>query len=101
MKLKPAGIIVVVLIIAALAYFAIAPRLSQQGNPTTAQVPATETPNNPESNANANPDNSSTPSAASATDANAEEREFNYTPEKPENGTLRGVVEVGASGFNS
>ncbi len=28
-------------------------------------------------------------------------RSFNYTPEKPENGTLRGVVEVGATGFNS
>jgi hypothetical protein len=26
---------------------------------------------------------------------------FNYTPEKVENGTLRGVVEVGATGFNS
>ncbi|WP_231402871.1 hypothetical protein [Hymenobacter guriensis] len=30
-----------------------------------------------------------------------ETREFSYTPEKPENGTLRGVVEVGATGFNS
>jgi hypothetical protein len=30
-----------------------------------------------------------------------ETREFNYTPEKPQNGTLRGVVEVGATGFNS
>src|ERR1043165_2494354 len=33
--------------------------------------------------------------------SNADRREFNYTPEKPENGTLRGVVEVGATGFNS
>jgi hypothetical protein len=30
-----------------------------------------------------------------------ESREFNYTPEKPVNGSLRGVVEVGATGFNS
>ncbi|ALL07524.1 hypothetical protein AQ505_19725 [Pedobacter sp. PACM 27299] len=28
-------------------------------------------------------------------------REFNYTPEKPVNGEYKGVVEVGASGFNS
>ena len=28
-------------------------------------------------------------------------REFNYTPEKPINGEYKGVVEVGASGFNS
>lgn len=26
---------------------------------------------------------------------------FNYTPAKPKNGTLKGVVELGASGFNS
>lgn len=28
-------------------------------------------------------------------------REFNYSPEKPVNGEYKGVVEVGASGFNS
>lgn len=31
----------------------------------------------------------------------SEERTFNYTPEKPVNGEYKGVVEVGASGFNS
>jgi hypothetical protein len=40
------------------------------------------------------------PSTNTATSGD-ETREFNYTPEKPENGTLRGVVEVGATGFNS
>lgn len=30
-----------------------------------------------------------------------EKRSFNYTPEKPVNGEYKGVVEVGASGFNS
>jgi hypothetical protein len=35
------------------------------------------------------------------TGTTADRREFNYTPEKPVNGTLRGVVEVGATGFNS
>lgn len=33
--------------------------------------------------------------------SNAEHRSFAYTPEKPINGVLKGVVEVGASGFNS
>ncbi|MBB5643815.1 hypothetical protein [Pedobacter cryoconitis] len=32
---------------------------------------------------------------------NDEKRSFNYTPEKPVNGEYKGVVEVGASGFNS
>ena len=31
----------------------------------------------------------------------AEHRSFAYQPDKPVNGTLKGVVEVGASGFNS
>ena len=34
-------------------------------------------------------------------EAKSTEREFNYVPEKPVNGTLKGVVEVGATGFNS
>ncbi len=33
--------------------------------------------------------------------ADLEHRSFNFSPEKPVNGTLKGVVEVGASGFNS
>lgn len=28
-------------------------------------------------------------------------KDFNYTPTKPQNGKLRGVIELGASGFNS
>lgn len=31
----------------------------------------------------------------------ADHRSFNYEPEKPVDGTLKGIVEVGASGFNS
>ena len=38
------------------------------------------------------------PSSAATSD---EKRSFNYTPEKPVNGEYKGVVEVGASGFNS
>ncbi|QIL42437.1 hypothetical protein G7074_26150 [Pedobacter sp. HDW13] len=39
----------------------------------------------------------SSPAAAKSED----KRSFNYTPEKPVNGEYKGVVEVGASGFNS
>jgi hypothetical protein len=40
-------------------------------------------------------------SSTANTKSDVEHRSFNYTPEKPVNGVLRGVVEVGASGFNS
>lgn len=47
----------------------------------------------------------STEQVSSPTDAKSksddEKRSFNYTPEKPVNGEYKGVVEVGASGFNS
>ena len=93
MRLKPAGIIIVVLIIAALAYFAIKPRLA-----TLRAENATELSNSPGSN-NTSP--TETKEAPVATKGDEEHREFNYTPEKPENGSLRGVVELGATGFNS
>lgn len=71
-------------------------------------------------NKNENPDTPATTTTASPADedknlssdkpagtksdnkpAGKEGRSFNYTPEKPVNGTLKGVVEVGATGFNS
>lgn len=46
--------------------------------------------------------NSSKPSTTSGSGTTAtEHRTFAYQPEEPVNGTLKGVVEVGASGFNS
>jgi hypothetical protein len=103
MKLKPAGIIVVLLVIAVLAYFAIAPRMSEQSRDNTAALPNTETADNSASRNNSTTDNANTnsKSGTGTADADAEDREFNYTPEKPQNGVLRGVVEVGATGFNS
>ncbi|MEO5998111.1 MAG: hypothetical protein ABIN89_15305 [Chitinophagaceae bacterium] len=41
------------------------------------------------------------PASSDKTTSTSEARTFNYIPEKPVNGTLRGVVEVGATGFNS
>jgi hypothetical protein len=101
MRLKPAGIIVIVLVIAALAYFAISPRLSAPTRENTATVPSTEQPGNSPGGSNQSADNVNANTATTTADADANEREFNYTPEKPENGVLRGVVEVGATGFNS
>jgi len=94
MRLKPAGIIVIVLIIAVLAYLAIKPRLSNAGSSTTTEQSTAA--NN--SNKDTGTSSSTTPSTSNT---NANSRSFNYTPEKPVNGTLRGVVEVGATGFNS
>ncbi len=91
MRLKPAGIFIIVAIIAVLAYFAFKSKFSSTNKETSEQTTAppivTDTANN-------NP-----PAATKQTNGDA--REFNYTPEKPENGSLRGVVEVGATGFNS
>lgn len=92
MRLKPAGIFIILLIIGVLAYFALKPRMSELRNENGTELSNTTQGNNQSANNN----NSNT-----TTDAATERREFNYTPEKPENGTLRGVVEVGATGFNS
>lgn len=91
MRLKPAGIFIIVLIIIALAYFAIKPRLSKVREENSTEF------------TNTRPNDSTTANNSTTTtgEGNSEAREFNYTPEKPENGTLRGVVEVGAAGFNS
>ncbi|MDQ3291771.1 MAG: hypothetical protein M3Q05_10825 [Bacteroidota bacterium] len=103
MRLKPAGIIVILAIIGALGYFAISPRLSEIKKENSSTISTTP----PASDASADNGNltptvtSNNTATENNTAANTERREFNYTPEKPENGTLRGVVEVGATGFNS
>src|SRR3712207_2104855 len=99
MRLKPAGIIVIVLIIAVLGYFALRPRLADIRSENGKELSTTAT-HEGEAKTNeqtGNASNTKTTTAASGT----ERREFNYTPQKPENGTKRGVVEVGATGFNS
>ncbi|HTG56388.1 MAG TPA: hypothetical protein VL943_08980, partial [Niabella sp.] len=46
-------------------------------------------------------DGSKKESSENNTAGSSEHRTFAYQPEKPVNGELKGVVEVGASGFNS
>jgi hypothetical protein len=94
MRLKPAGIIVILIIIGALAYFALKPRFSELREENSAEINTPARDNNDTSRDNS----ANTPTTGGA---RTEAREFNYTPEKPENGTLRGVVELGATGFNS
>lgn len=92
MKLKPGGKIALFLIIGIAAYFVIKPYLPENKTDDT----NTSITNNSPSVASGSEDERSNSSSAAT-----EGREFNYTPDKPVNGTLRGVVEVGATGFNS
>jgi len=94
MRLKPAGILIVLAVIAILAYFAIKPRLSKNENQTTTEIETNPSPPERDSSVNTN-------STASTKETKTDDRAFNYVPEKPVDGTLRGVVELGASGFNS
>src|SRR4051794_5997161 len=94
MRLKPAGIIIIVLIIAVLAYLALKPRLSNTRSSTATEQTTTSADGSKDTAASTN-------TTAPTNKANSNSRSFNYTPEKPVNGILRGVVEVGATGFNS
>jgi hypothetical protein len=92
MKLKPAGIFIIIAIIAILGYFAF--RNSGGGSKPQSSENTT---NSWDSTATG----SQSPTQGNNNGATDEAREFNYTPEKPQNGTLTGVVELGATGFNS
>lgn len=100
MKLKPAGIVVILLIIGVLAYFAIRPRFAQMQKDNNTELPNSRIGGD---NETAGTNNTPPPATTTTTSGNksTDDRDFNYTPEKPQNGTLRGVVEVGATGFNS
>lgn len=97
MKIKPAGKIAIFLAIGVIIFFAVKRFMpaNKADDPTTSienTSPTTST-----NRGETKPGNNTSGSNTSAT----ESREFNYTPEKPVNATLRGVVEVGATGFNS
>jgi hypothetical protein len=96
MRLKPAGIVIILLIIGVLAYFALRPKIDEIRNENSKEL-TTTTANTGATNDNNTPTN---PPPATKT-TGGDEREFNYSPEEPQNGQMRGVVEVGATGFNS
>jgi hypothetical protein len=94
MRLKPAGIIVILLIIGVLAYLAIRPKMTELRSENSKELSNTTT-------NEAQRENNNNPPPATKPSGTANDRAFNYTPEEPESGQLRGVVEVGATGFNS
>jgi hypothetical protein len=100
MRLKPAGILITLAVIAVLAYLAFRPRPNEITNEDfREEVPTTSnTRDSSNNNTNSSPRAESTPKVEGT---KSEDREFVYSPEKPENGKLRGVVELGATGFNS
>lgn len=103
MKLKPGGKIAIFLVLGVLAFFLIRKYLPQnKAIDSTSVTTTTGTGSEGETtsgDAGSNSGNNQTKSAN--TTAKTENRTFDYTPEKPVNGKLRGVVEVGATGFNS
>jgi hypothetical protein len=95
MKIKPAGKIVFFILLGVLAYFLLRNYLPKQDNVD----PAVES--RERSQRSQEGTNEGTPVTTNASENRTEGRSFNYIPEKPVNGTMKGVVEVGATGFNS
>lgn len=95
MRLKPGGVLLLLLIGAVIAYFIFKRTMA----PVAGTGTTTSTTSRPTEDTGTG--NSQSANYGNNTTTAAERREFHYTPEKPVNGTLRGVVEVGATGFNS
>jgi hypothetical protein len=91
MRLSAAVIVISILLVGAFAFFAIREKL---GN----GAPATVVSDSVKSTAAAGATNLDTAFAAKNADNNPV---FDFKPDEPENGQLYGVVELGASGFNS
>lgn len=102
MVIKPAGKIALILVFLVLAfftyrYFVPAKPGEVGGDESASTLPKPRSGDDPGSTSGQTGSGDAKP----APPVSAESRSFNYIPEKPVNGTLRGVVEVGASGFNS
>ena len=101
MRIKPLGLIIAAVVIGFLIYMVVKPKFSKPAE----DVPTSSTMPSPNSN-KPNDWNEDAPKREPVKEDNTsvkniEERVFNYTPEKPENPQLKGVVELGAAGFNS
>lgn len=97
MVIKPAGKIALIILFLVLAFFTYR-YFVPKTDTTTAEVDKTE---NRTETSRTSTTEEKTNSDKSSGSSSSENRSFNYVPEKPVNGVLRGVVEVGASGFNS
>jgi len=110
LKLTAFSRLLIVAAIAVAAFFVarqFVPALQGGGGETTEVTTDTNTNNsnttnsNVDNNANNNSSNNNTANTETAQNNNSAPTSFNYTPAAPQNGTLKGVVELGASGFNS
>lgn len=105
MKLKPGGKLALFLILGIIAFFVIKKYVPMNKTEDTSISSGTNAGNGNDGSIAGNNNNSGSVSSSDAkpgkNSAGNERREFSYTPEKPVNGTLKGVVEVGATGFNS
>jgi hypothetical protein len=101
MRIKPLGILITLAVIALLAYMALKPKVADNDRDNTEQTD--ERVNESATRDTVTKTESAPASERTATPAAQEPaaRDFAYTAEKPENGKLRGVVELGAAGFNS
>lgn len=96
MKLKPGGKIFLFLLLGVIAFF-----LIRKFAPAPKTNNSTEYVDNPAKSGNDDSKDAGSGTKENKGAAKTEGRTFDYTPEKPENGKLKGVVEVGATGFNS
>ncbi|MBE7170709.1 MAG: hypothetical protein INR73_08965 [Williamsia sp.] len=104
MKLKLGGKILLFVIVAAVAFFVLkrfvpapAADTNDPSKSTSSSAPSSEERRDRDDEKSDNPRSGS----SSSTSSSGERRSFDFSPEKPVGGILRGVVEVGASGFNS
>lgn len=101
-RLTPLSRLLIVAAIAVGAFFLLrqfVPALQNIGDPDTEEVTPADADDNAEDNARL--DNNNAEDARPASNNNAARSNFSYTPPAPRNGQLKGVVELGASGFNS
>lgn len=99
-RLTPLSRIIIVLLILGAAYLGVRkflPGLGSGNKPATTEQQQEVTPNTPGNN-NSSSDNASNTSSESDASSTAA---FDYSPPAPVGGKLKGVVELGATGFNS
>lgn len=102
MKLKLGGKILLFVIVAVVAFFVLkrfvpTPKADANDPSKSASTSSPASGNRDDDDQKS----TNTGSAGSTASSSTESRSFDFVPEKPVDGMLRGVVEVGASGFNS
>ncbi len=103
-RLTPLSRLLIVAAIAVGAFFLIrnfVPALQNIGGDGTENVETTTTDADADGGMTSDNDNTAEEAKPAPSNNNNAMRSFSYAPPMPQNGTLKGVVELGASGFNS